>query len=139
MLSQLDRRNSSSNSTLETSPASSTSSTTSVGTTPLSVSSPTSAPSTITTNSTSTSITSMTSNPISTTNAGHSRRIGRIVGGVLGGVFGLAVLTATIIFCHRKRQNPSDLDLLRATRGTNVSPSPSLQEGMPSLTVTHFC
>ncbi|KAH0584525.1 hypothetical protein H2248_010059 [Termitomyces sp. 'cryptogamus'] len=62
------------------------------------------------------------------------RHIGPIVGGVLGGVFGIVMIAGTMFFCcRRKRQNRSDLNLWRARRDSNMSPSPSLKEGMLSL------
>ncbi|KAG5727407.1 hypothetical protein E4T56_gene11955 [Termitomyces sp. T112] len=73
------------------------------------------------------SIFSMTTT--STANGSHAKRpIAAIVGGVLGGVFGLVIIAATILFCRRKRQNPQNLDFLPAMRDTNASPFPLLKE-----------
>ncbi|KNZ79945.1 hypothetical protein J132_08422 [Termitomyces sp. J132] len=65
----------------------------------------------------------------STANGSHAKRpIAAIVGGVLGGVFGLVIIAATILFCRRKRQNPQNLDFLPAMRDINASPFPLLKE-----------
>ncbi|KAG6894946.1 hypothetical protein C0992_003816, partial [Termitomyces sp. T32_za158] len=55
------------------------------------------------------------------------RPVGAIVGGVLGGLFGLTVIAAAILYCRRKRRNSSNLTWW-TTRDTNVSPSPSSEE-----------
>ncbi|KAG6860738.1 hypothetical protein C0995_008094 [Termitomyces sp. Mi166 len=78
---------------------------------------------------TSTHVAAVTASPTSGRKGGLVKRpIGAIVGGVVGGLFCLAVAGVTIFFCRRKRRNPSNLDLLRATRDINVSPSPSLKD-----------
>ncbi|KAG6844889.1 hypothetical protein H0H87_002724 [Tephrocybe sp. NHM501043] len=52
---------------------------------------------------------------------------GRIVGGVVGGIFGLIVIGTLLFFYRRKRRNPPKLNLLRP-RDTTGFPSPSLKD-----------
>ncbi|KAG6884561.1 hypothetical protein C0993_010071 [Termitomyces sp. T159_Od127] len=66
---------------------------------------------------------------------GVEQPIGAIVGGVLGGVFSLAVIVAAILYCRRKRRSSSDL--LWTTRENNASPSPSLEEDWDSKAAMH--